>query len=431
MAISLDEIRLSALGPFLEVDIVLVLLGLLLLCAGLLWLIGRAFRAGPAWGALSFIPPLLLVFMLRHWRLARQPLLMIGLGCIPVAVGISMIAARDPELLDRLISSDWLKVHQAPQLEHGIALAGELMGKPFRPDTGELIDGILTLSDSKAQNGLRELSLRLPPIAIAENFVLNVLPEDGGPKPEVEITWSRPLQEQPDVLRLRDGYTLHLALEREPPNKLKGDFHLALPPTYATLLSGVVELYTDGLRYKEGRVDRSRDSHDTLWYVIRDYLERRHGTRDLALPNEPALSLVERQQALELRVAVQGKVHVERIVLRKDGRGWYVDGDRYAALPATVEPVAEPVVAPHMVPARVMDSGPLSLDAVLSNPQAYLQLPVRIRSDKGRIAEGLFIGIDELGNIGVKRSDKGPGEVVYRFRPQQIESIERLQPSSR
>ncbi|WP_258305045.1 hypothetical protein, partial [Escherichia coli] len=58
---------------------------------------------------------------------------------------------------------------------------------------------------------------------------------------------------------------------------------LVLPRSLATNLSGRIELYSDRLRYLDGRVDLSHDSEDTLAYVLRDYLQRRFATRAVSL----------------------------------------------------------------------------------------------------------------------------------------------------
>ena len=57
---------------------------------------------------------------------------------------------------------------------------------------------------------------------------------------------------------------MHLDLRPKAPNRLEGEFHLSLPSDYRTTLSGHVELYTDRLRYRHGKVDLGYDSDDTL-----------------------------------------------------------------------------------------------------------------------------------------------------------------------
>src|SRR5690606_30590229 len=153
-----------------------------------------------------------------------------------------------------------------------------LNGQPFSPQQGELVDGVLTLREGQDFFARREVVIRMPqPVSGAVN--LDVLPTDIGNIPEIEISWLLPEQELPEARRVRHGYTLHLALVPLAPNKLAGDFHLVLPPQFKTTLSGKVELYSNGLRYVDGKVDRSVDSLDTLAFIIEDYLQRRFTTR--------------------------------------------------------------------------------------------------------------------------------------------------------
>ena len=56
----------------------------------------------------------------------------------------------------------------------------------------------------------RELQIRLPAQPLGA-LRLDVLPEDGGALPEVELSWLQPEQDRPRARRLR-GYTLHLDL---------------------------------------------------------------------------------------------------------------------------------------------------------------------------------------------------------------------------
>ncbi|MBF2952853.1 MFS transporter, partial [Pseudomonas aeruginosa] len=133
----------------------------------------------------------------------------------------------------------------------------------------------------------RELQIRLPAQPLGA-LRLDVLPEDGGALPEVELSWLQPEQDLPEARRLLRGYTLHLDLRPKAPNRLEGEFHLSLPSDYRTTLSGHVELYTDRLRYRHGKVDLGYDSDDTLALVLRDYLQRRFASRDVSLVRAPS-----------------------------------------------------------------------------------------------------------------------------------------------
>src|SRR5690606_39339386 len=55
-----------------RMDALLILGGLLLIIAGLVWMIMLAFGTSLLWGFGSLLPPLTLIYPLRHWRTARK-----------------------------------------------------------------------------------------------------------------------------------------------------------------------------------------------------------------------------------------------------------------------------------------------------------------------------------------------------------------------
>ncbi len=142
----------------------------------------------------------------------------------------------------------------------------------------------------------RELRIALPRSLVSQavkTLRLDVLPQDTGDLPEIEIMWLQAEQTLPEARRLSRGYTLHLDLLRQAPNKLQGDFHLVLPPHFKTSMSGDVQLLTDRLHYIGDEVDRKYDAISTLEYVIEDYLQRRFAVGNAAVePFETPIPLV-------------------------------------------------------------------------------------------------------------------------------------------
>lgn len=61
-------------------DALLIIGGLLLMLAGLVWLVMRAFATSLLWGWGSLLPPLTLIYVVRHWARARSAVMLIGLG---------------------------------------------------------------------------------------------------------------------------------------------------------------------------------------------------------------------------------------------------------------------------------------------------------------------------------------------------------------
>ncbi len=420
-------------------DALLILGGLLLILAGLVWLVMRAFATSLLWGWASLLPPFTLLYALRHWRSARPALALSGLGIIPLVVGLTLLASHDVQRLEAILSLQWLKPQTPVPAELAISLRGELHGRPFMPQQAELIDGVLSLREGQDFFAQSELIIRLPK-AEKGPVRVDVLPADEGILPEVEISWLLPEQELPEARRLSRGYTLHLDLQPLAPNKLVGDFHLVLPPQFKTTLSGKLELFSNGLRYRDGKIDRQFDSTDTLAHVIEDYLERRFATRQVQLQPLGALSFPQQRFELNVQARINGELQQLPILLQKqDKRGWQVAGDSFAPLATRDAVVAKPVavseaasVAAAPAPERV--SRPLdrrvrfSLEGLLRSPNRYGNLSMRAATERGNTAEGRFQGIDQQGRIILRQRMSAQGEVTYTLQPEEITRIELLEP---
>jgi hypothetical protein len=410
----------------------LILGGLLLIVTGLVWLVMLAFGTSLLWGFGSLLPPVTLAYVLYHWRNARKAVVLGAMGFIPLVVGLTMLAAQDPERLQAILSLRWLGQEDQARSELDIRLSGELNGQRFSPLEAELVDGILSLREGQDFYARRELTIRLgsqPQGALR----LDVLPQDVGPKPEVEISWLLPEQELPEARRIPRGYTLHLDLQPVAPNRLAGDFHLVLPPKYATTLTGHLEVFTDHLRYRDGRVDPTYDSRDTLAYVIRDYLQRRFATRNIELVPLPAVSLPAREVDLEVEARVDGQAQRLPVQLAKsETKGWRVRRDSF---PALAEPEAAPQ-APEEAqePASVADARPVdrrlrfSLQRLLNNPSQYQELSMRVYTVRGSTAEGRFTGLDRDGRILIRRNLGGAGAASFSFDLDEVSHVELLEP---
>lgn len=412
----------------------LILGGLLLIVTGLVWLVMRAFGTSLLWGFGSLLPPVTLAYVLYHWRTARKAVVLGAMGFIPLVVGLTMLAAQDPERLQSILSLRWLDEGERVASELDIRLKGELNGQRFVPLQAEWVDGVLSLREGQDFYARRELSIRLGSQP-AGALRLNVLPQDAGPHPEIEISWLLPEQELPEARRIPRGYTLHLDLQPVAPNRLAGDFHLVLPPRFATTLSGHLEVFTDRLRYRDGRVDTTYDSRDTLAYVIRDYLQRRFVTHDVELAQLPAFSLPARDLELEVEARIDGQPQRLPLQLAKhDVRGWRVQRDSFPPLAAPgAEPVAQGEASPEAPaaaePARPVDRRErFSLQRLLSNPSHYQDLGMRVYTVRGSTAEGRFAGVDRDGRLLIRRSLGGAGAASFSLAVDEIERVELLEP---
>ncbi|MCM2320897.1 hypothetical protein SAMN05216201_103258 [Pseudomonas linyingensis] len=414
-------------------DALLIVGGLLLILFGLLWLVARAFATSLLWGCASLLPPLTLLFIVSQWRRARSAVMLMGLGSIPLVVGLTMLASHDADRLAAIISLRWLE--EEPRVASGldIRLRAEFNGTDFAPQSGELIDGTLVLREGDDFFARRELSIRLPAYT-GGDLRLDVLPEDRGDLPEIELSWLLPDQELPEARRIASGYTLHLDLKAVPPNRLRGDFHLVLPPSYRTSLSGDVELYSSRLRYRDGRVDTRYNSQETVAWVIADYLQRSSRRHDVRLQPLPLLDLSAERLDLEVEARVDGVPRRTRLSLsRSEMHGWRVDGDRAAPLPPLSE---EELRRTAPVPTTIVrgDARPLdrrigfSLERLLDAPSRFLGARVQVLTERGRSAEGRFAGLNEEGRLVIQHSLGGQGEASFLLRPSEVAQIELLEP---
>ncbi|WP_343350026.1 MFS transporter [Pseudomonas sediminis] len=414
-------------------DALLIIGGLLLMLAGLIWLVMRAFAISLLWGWGSLIPPITLIYIVRHWQRARSAVTLIGLGVIPLVVGLTLLASKDAERLAAIVRLDWLKPEAQAPAELAINLRGELNGQPFHPQQGELIDGVLVLREGLDFFALRELSIRLPQ-PVEGPVRIDVLPQDSGSLPEVELSWLLPEQDLPEARRLSRGYTLHLDLQPQEPNRLVGDFHLVLPPRFKTSLSGRVELYRDRLRYVDGQVDARFDSRDTIAHVLQDYLQRRFATRKVSELKLPVFTF--EGDSLELQVEAQIDGRSERLPVRlykRAEQGWAVEGDRFPALPVIATAQATPQREAASIEERL--SRPVdrrqrfSLARLQRNPEQYRNLSMRLSRASGGTVEGRFVGVDADGSIRLtQQMGSGGGQASFSFKPEEIGRLQLLEP---
>jgi hypothetical protein len=414
-------------------DTLLILSGLLLMLFGLVWLIMLAFGSSLFWGLGSLFPPLTLVYAVRHWRIARKAVVLAALGGIPLVVGVVLLASRDPVRFEAIVSLRWLTPAPIKANELTIALHGQLNAEPFAPQQAELIDGVLSLREGTDFFAQREVNIHLPPLTNGAVH-LNVLPTDAQPLPEVEISWLLLEHDLPEARRLNHGYTLYLDLKPVPPNKMAGDFHLVLPAQFKTTLSGKIELFTDRLRYVNGKVDTHFDSRDTLNYVLEDYLRRRYAGHTVRLVKLPAVSFPANNFELEIEALVDAQPQPLTLQLIKtEALGWAVEGDQFAHHPEPVVVAAAPAPALSNNPPPAARSAVdrrlrFSLERLQRSPEQYNNLLIRATTAQGSAAQGRFAGINANGRIVIRREQNGPGEASYILRPDDISQIELLEP---
>lgn len=414
-------------------EALLILGGLLLIVAGAVWLVVLAFGTSLLWGVGSLLPPLTLAYIVRHWKAARRAIAFSALGFIPLIVGFSLLASRDPERISAIFSMEWLRPEKTlEQPDLSFVLRGEIDGRPFNPQTGSFTGGVLRLSQGDALFASQEVKIRLGehqggPIRV------DILPQDLNPSASVEISWMRPEQLLPEARRIENGYTLHLDLQPVSPNKLAGDVHLVLPAHYGTSISGSIELFTDQLRYRAGQVDLRHDSLDTLAYVARDHLQRRFGTADVEILSVTPVTFPATALTIEAESRINGQPGPHELTLQKTEQGWGVKGDSFPPLAVKADTSLEVTAATQ--PAPSISAPPaadrrsqFSLERLLAEPTRYEHLRVRAYTERGGAAEGRFVGVDGDGNLAIRRLHKGPGEVTYNLAPADVVMVELLEP---
>lgn len=416
-------------------DALLILSGLLAVIAGLVWLIALAFQTNLSWGVGSILPPVALLYAARHWTVARKAIGLSALGIIPLVVGVTMLASQHPERIVAIASLDWLEPDsQAHTSRLANRLNGQLDGRPFSPQMGKFADGLLSLSEGDDLFARQAVNVRIGAVQ-SGSVQIDVLPQDLNPAHDVEISWMRPEQQLPEARLIRSGYTLHLNLQPLPPNKLAGDFHLVLPTHYNTSLSGYIEVFTDDLRYRDdGQVDLTHDSADTLRHLARDHLQRRFETRDVVIASVSPFNFAMPAKAISVRAQVNGASGQFELEVAKNQVGWAVAADPYPQLPLAGEGKPQVVAAPaEPMPASasILDLDrrqQFSLDRLQRDPSQYERLLVRAHTERGRVAEGRFVGIDREGNVAIQQVMKGSGKAVYNLVPSEIVLLELLEP---
>ncbi|KAF1066566.1 MAG: hypothetical protein GAK45_01885 [Pseudomonas citronellolis] len=409
-------------------DSLLILAALVLMAAGYAWLIILGFSRSLYWGLGCLLPPLAVVFLVQHWSLARKALLLAAVGVVPLVAGLAMLASHDPARLRTILTLNWAPatVHAAPEL--ATTLGGELNGQPFIPDQGSFLDGRLELREGGGFYPQRALRIYLPNAPVGAVRV-DVLPEDRGALPVVEVSWLAPGGSLPEAVRFPRGYTLHLNLQPKAPNRLEGELHLALPIDSGTALTGHVELYTNGLRYRDGAVDRRIDSQDTLAYVLDDYLQRRYAGHRVQVSGLAHLDPTREAIPLTVDFTLDGQVQHQALTLQRDAqRAWQVAGDAYPALASRAAgPVAAastPMRPEARAPLQSVAPGSITLADLQAEPRRYLNRSMRVLTERGRLAEGVFTGFDTDGRLVIRRLIEGPGEASYTLRPSEVTRIE-------
>ncbi|MCY1429983.1 hypothetical protein D9M71_459180 [compost metagenome] len=181
-------------------------------------------------------------------------------------------------------------------------------------------------------------------------------------------------------------------------------------------------------------MDTHFDSQDTLAWVLRDYLQRRFASREVELSPLPRLETRRNELSVPLGFRVAGQPDWLRLELyRSAQKGWAVRDDHYPKLREDAAPAQAGVVAeqqPEVVAAAPapVQQGPLALEQLRAAPQQFQNRRMRVITQRGSTAEGVFTGLDSEGQIVIRRIISGPGQASFVLHPADVMSIELLAP---
>jgi hypothetical protein len=102
--------------------------------------------------------------------------------------------------------------------------------------------------------------------------------------------------------------------------------------------------------------------------------------------------------------------------------------------PAVVASAPQVTAAPVATASNERSSRPLdrrlrfSLDGLLRSPSRYENLSMRASTTRGSMAEGRFQGVDQQGRIVLRQRLSGSGAASYALLPEEIGTIELLEP---
>lgn len=208
------------------------LAGAVMLLTAWLWLIVAGRRLGVLRWLLMLAFPW--VCLLSGWRTTPLlPRLLVLMGSLLLAGGLLWLRVQQPQQFEQLVQLQWL-----PPTESRMP-SGLLAGQEFMPDQIRIEGSHLILAEHRGTRELRSLRIRLAGIPLsAEQSQLQLLPGDPGPWPELLLQWGGGSFEPPQLLHVRNDYSLDLRFQPRADGALDVRLHLQLPAELQTRVSG-------------------------------------------------------------------------------------------------------------------------------------------------------------------------------------------------
>lgn len=218
-------------------DALLILSGLICLIAGWIWLILSARRLpSPALLIASLLPVATLFMRKGGYRLLPRALF--ALGLLLILAGVGYLHQHDPDRFDLLMSGSWAGLGEPEQ-----ALSGQIAGQRFAPDRVLWRNDQLLFEEGPPGRVRRSLAIRFDSAgALLVDEVIQKVPGEGAPWPELVLQWYQGAMEPPGLRTLSGPYSLSLRFSPSSDGRAPLFINLTLPDEQQTWLRGQSEL---------------------------------------------------------------------------------------------------------------------------------------------------------------------------------------------
>lgn len=395
---------------------ILILAGLLAFLLSWLWLIWRAFVFKPFWGLAVVFPPFTVIFLLLHWRRAVLPLILLTFSMGVLSAGAYRLATEQPDQWQKLMTWHWFSTKSGPVIDLGGPVQGSVFGQRFLADSVELDKNILYLRENSTDGFAAQIKITLlsvPNLQQQNGLFVDVLPDDQQPVAQIEILWYDYERGQRLIKQIQGDYTLHIALNSQPPNKLVGDFYLALAKSQHTQLAGVLEVNSNKLRYQGTQVDLSYDHVQTIDYLLHDYSRNLLEVDNLHFKRTSKLEVFSVPLSVQGELLIANKSFPVQFTLTKDQR-WQVVDSNLAA-------IAQQLAARDSI--QVEQAEEFSLAHLIANFNDYLNQEMQVKTINRYNFTGHFQGLNAEGGLIFKRGMHKGGDVTFQLQPDEIEVI--------
>jgi len=395
---------------------ILILAGLLIFLLSWLWLVWRAFVFKPYWGLAVIFPPLLIVFILLHGRQVMLPLVTLIISVGVVLTGGYQLANEQPEQWQKVMAWQWFSVEKKQFVTQDGQIEGSIFGQRFLAHSAELDKNVLYLRENTNDDFAAQIKISLlsvPDLQQKNGLFVDVLPDDRLPVPKIEVFWYDYERGQRLVKQINSDYTLRIALNSQPPNKLVGEFYLALATSQNTHIAGEMDVTSDKLRYLGMQVDLSYDHVQTIDYLLQSHSRAELEQQDLVFKRTTALDVFSVPLSVSGQVQFAGKSFPVQFTLTKDQHWQVVDSSLAAIARQLVTRDSE-----GNVPEEAF-----SLTRLLANFNRYLNQEMQVKTINGHNFSGYLQGQNAEGGLVFKGGMHKGGGVTFQLQPDEIEEI--------